>query len=78
MSMPALQDFGGSKIIILGVTLSASLGLALPISTPPNALAHATGEIKTNQMAKIGIAMGFIGLGFVFLTLAILNLLNFA
>lgn len=78
VSMPALQDFGGSKIIILGVTLSASLGLALPISTPPNALAHATGEIETSQMAKIGVTMGFIGLGMVFLTLAILNLLNFA
>lgn len=75
-SMPAMEQVGGSKIIILGVTLSASLGLALPISTPPNALAHATGEIETKQMARIGVAMGFIGLGIIFLTLAILNWLN--
>lgn len=76
-NMPALDQIGGSKIIILGVTLSASLGLALPISTPPNALAHATGEIETKQMARIGVTMGFIGLGIIFLTLAILNWLNF-
>ena len=76
-NMPALEQIGGSKIIILGVTLSASLGLALPISTPPNALAHATGEIETKQMARVGVSMGFIGLGIIFLTLAILNWLNF-
>ena len=76
-SMPALQDLGGSKVIILGVALSASLGLALPISTPPNALAHATGEIETKDMAKLGVIMCFIGLGLVFLLLTILKLVNF-
>ena len=72
-SLPGLDSIGGPKIIILGVTLSASLGMALPISTPPNALAHATGEIQTKDMARIGIIMGFIGLGLVFLTLAIIS-----
>ena len=74
-SMPGVADIGGSKIIILGVALSASLGMALPISTPPNALAHATGEIETKDMARIGTTMGFIGLGLVFLTLTILGLI---
>lgn len=76
-SMPSLQDVGGSKVIILGVALSASLGLALPISTPPNALAHATGEIETGDMARLGVTMCFIGLGLVFLLLTILKLVNF-
>ena len=76
-SMVGLQDIGGAKVLILGVALSSSLGMALPISTPPNALAHATGEIQTIDMARLGVTMGFIGLGLVFLTIAILNLVNF-
>jgi sodium-dependent dicarboxylate transporter 2/3/5 len=75
-SLPGLDSIGGAKIIILGVTLSASLGMALPISTPPNALAHATGEIKTGDMARVGTTMGFIGLGLVFLTLTIISLIE--
>ena len=72
-SMASLNDLGGAQALILGVAMSASLGMALPISTPPNALAHATGEIQTKDMARIGIIMGFIGLGLVFLTLAIIS-----
>ena len=36
--------------------------MALPISTPPNAIAHSTGLVKQNEMMKIGIVMGIIGL----------------
>ena len=75
-SLVGLEGLGGNKIIILGVTLSASLGMALPISTPPNALAHATGEIQTKEMAQVGTIMGFIGLGLVFLTLTIISLIE--
>jgi sodium-dependent dicarboxylate transporter 2/3/5 len=75
-SLSGLEAIGGAKIIILGVTLSASLGMSLPISTPPNALAHATGEIQTKDMARIGTIMGFIGLGLVFLTLTIISLIE--
>lgn len=75
-SLAGLESIGGPKILILGVTLSASLGMALPISTPPNALAHASGEIQTKDMARIGTIMGFIGLGLVFLTLAIISLID--
>ena len=36
--------------------------MVLPISTPPNALAHATGMIQQKDMEKVGIIMGIIGL----------------
>lgn len=77
VSVASLEPLGGSKMLILGTTLAASLGMALPISTPPNALAHATGEIQTSQMAKMGIIIGVIGLGLVFMTLYILKMVNF-
>ena len=36
--------------------------LLLPISTPPNALADATGMIKQKDMVITGLIMGIVGL----------------
>ena len=52
---------GGLKTLIVGVAISASLAMCLPISTPPNALAHSTGIINTKQMAVVGLIVGVIG-----------------
>ncbi|MBR6539388.1 MAG: SLC13/DASS family transporter [Bacteroides sp.] len=57
-----LASLGGVSTLLIGVAIGSSLGMVLPISTPPNALAHATGMIKQNEMAKVGIIMGIIGL----------------
>lgn len=58
----SLAPFGGVSPLLIGIALSASLAMVLPISTPPNALAHATGMIEQKQMMKVGLLMGFIGL----------------
>ena len=58
----ALDAVGGISGLIIGVTLSVSLGMSLPISTPPNALAHATGEIHTPDMSRAGLVIGVSGL----------------
>jgi len=60
-SMSGLDEFGGSQALILCVTFAASLGMSLPISTPPNALAHASGHNTTEQMAKVGGLVGVVG-----------------
>ena len=57
-----LQPMGGVLTLLLGVALGSSLAMVLPISTPPNALAHATGMIKQKDMEKVGLIMGAIGL----------------
>lgn len=56
-----LGAFGGVCTMLLGVALSASLAMALPISTPPNALAYSTGTIKQKDMATVGIIVGMFG-----------------
>ncbi|HDO1331517.1 TPA: SLC13/DASS family transporter [Aeromonas veronii] len=61
VSMPELAEWGGSHTLILAVTISVSLGMSLPISTPPNALAHATGLVESHQMVRIGVIMGLVG-----------------
>jgi sodium-dependent dicarboxylate transporter 2/3/5 len=36
--------------------------MILPISTPPNAIAHSTGFIQQKDMMKVGIIIGLLGL----------------
>ena len=57
-----LQPLGGVQTLLIGVALGSSLAMILPISTPPNALAHATGLIEQRDMEKVGIIMGIVGL----------------
>lgn len=61
-SRETLASFGGVSPLLIGIALSASLAMVLPISTPPNALAHATGMIEQKQMMRVGLIMGVIGL----------------
>lgn len=57
-----LAPMGGVETLLIGVALGSSLAMVLPISTPPNALAHATGMIEQKDMEKVGLIMGAIGL----------------
>ena len=59
---PAFEALGGVPAMIAGVAICASLAMCLPVSTPPNALAHSTGMITTKQMATVGIIVGVVGL----------------
>jgi len=76
VSMNSLVPLGGEVALLLVVTFASSLGMALPISTPPNALAHATGNIKTNDMAKVGLIVGISGVLLSFIMVWILNVLG--
>ncbi len=57
-----LLEYGGISTLLVGLALSASFAMALPISTPPNALAYAKGFIKQKDMALVGILMGVISI----------------
>ncbi len=46
----------------LFVALAASLAMSFPISTPPNAIAFATGTVDTLEMAKTGTLVSFAGI----------------
>ena len=68
-----LASLGGVSTLLIGVAIGSSLGMVLPISTPPNALAHATGLIEQKNMARIGVIMGAIGLTIGYTMLIILG-----
>jgi len=46
----------------LAIALASSLAMALPVSTPPNAIAYANGILETRDIAFSGILIGIIGL----------------
>ena len=59
---PGFEALGGVPAMIVGVAIAASVAMCIPVSTPPNALAHSTGMITTKQMATVGSIMGVVGL----------------
>tara|TARA_R110001583_G_C5629907_1_gene406921 strand:+ start:575 stop:1996 length:1422 start_codon:yes stop_codon:yes gene_type:complete len=76
-SMGSLVPYGGQVVLIIAVTFSASMGMCLPVSTPPNALAYASGYIKTKHMLKVGVIVGSTGLLLIFAMLFILQEISF-
>ena len=61
---------GGTSAMITFIAMCASIAMLFPISTPPNAIASATGMVATKDMTKVGIVIGVIGfvLGYFWLT----------
>ena len=57
-----LDAIGGVRALLIGLAMSTSFAMILPISTPPNAIASSTGLVETKDMAKIGVLIGAIGL----------------
>lgn len=58
----SLTSIGGTQAVLIGIAVAASCAMALPISTPPNAIAYSTGLIKQTDMVKAGLTVGFVSL----------------
>lgn len=56
------DSLANPTLLALMIGLGTSFAMVLPISTPPNAIAMATGVVKTSDMAKSGILVGLIGI----------------
>lgn len=77
-SLPTeLATLGGTQMLILSVTFASSLAMALAISTPPNAIAYATGNIQSHQMLKAGLVISMIGMMMNYILMLVLLQLNF-
>ncbi len=46
--------------IVVPIALGASSAMCLPISTPPNAIAYATGKLKTADFTRGGLVIGLL------------------
>ena len=61
MGLAATVSTSAAEIAIV-IALGCSLGMCLPISTPPNAIAYSTGTTPTREMAVVGIVVGVVGI----------------
>ncbi len=50
--------------VLIPVTMASSCAFMLPMATPPNAIVFASGYIKVDQMARAGIWINLIAIGF--------------
>ena len=73
----SLSVIGGTSAVLIGVAIAASSAMCLPISTPPNAIAHSTGLVKQNEMLKIGLTVGLISLILGYAVLFMIEKLHF-
>ncbi len=48
--------------VMLVVALAASAGFALPIATPPNAIAYGSGRVRSRDMLRAGLALDLIAI----------------
>jgi sodium-dependent dicarboxylate transporter 2/3/5 len=55
---------GSEALTVVPVALAASSAMCLPVSTPPNAIAYATGELSTADFLLGGSLVGVMGLVF--------------
>lgn len=49
-------------VLIIPATFAGSCGFMLPVATPPNAIAYASGYISIRQMARAGIILNLISI----------------
>lgn len=73
--IPIVTSLGSINPMLaaIGVAFATSLAMSLPISTPPNALAFATNEVETSDLAKYGTLISVLGVGCTLILLFILR-----
>ncbi|TVZ21882.1 sodium-dependent dicarboxylate transporter 2/3/5 [Dokdonia sp. Hel_I_63] len=59
MDVPMLQ-------MVIPVTLASSCAFMLPMATPPNAIVFASGHVRVDQMARVGVFLNLISVGLLF------------
>jgi sodium-dependent dicarboxylate transporter 2/3/5 len=56
------QQVGGDPVALgLAATVACTFGFMLPVSTPTNAMAYATGRVTQRQMMSFGIVLDLLG-----------------
>ena len=49
--------------LLIPVTIASSCAFMLPMATPPNAIVFASGYVKVNEMARVGVILNLIAVG---------------
>lgn len=65
MMMPIVATLAGAVgqpplLLMLITALAASTGFALPVATPPNTIVFGSGQVRTRDMARAGVALDLV------------------
>jgi len=62
--IPVAMSIAGENQVMLAIAiaLSCSVAMALPVSTPPNAIAFSTNAIRSRDMFRSGIMISFVSM----------------
>lgn len=63
MAAGASSDPAAAAQLVLPVALCASVAMCLPVATPPNALAYASGRLSAGDLLRMGAVVGAAGVG---------------
>ncbi len=66
----SFADAGAARVIAMSIALSAAMAMALPISTPPNAIVYGRNEFSVAELAKLGLMIGVAGVALILLFVA--------
>ncbi|MCA8938840.1 MAG: DASS family sodium-coupled anion symporter [Planctomycetes bacterium] len=77
IAIPLLASLGGvvgePMLMLLAGTLGASCGYALPVATPPNTIAYASGAVSVREMIRNGVLLDLCAVGVMFLVIWLLG-----
>jgi solute carrier family 13 (sodium-dependent dicarboxylate transporter), member 2/3/5 len=78
LMIPIVTAIGSLSPVVgaMGVAFACSLAMSLPISTPPNAIAFATDQVATRDMARYGSLVSIIGLVFLGVVLLVIHMVR--
>ena len=51
--------------LVFGAAMGASLAFMMPVGTPPNAIAYATGQVDIKRMIRLGLGLNLLGIGLI-------------
>ncbi|MDA0350110.1 MAG: SLC13 family permease [Verrucomicrobia bacterium] len=59
-------------LFAVSATITASMAFMMPVATPPNAVVFGSNRIRIVEMARTGIVLNFVAIGFTFLAVYLL------
>ena len=59
--------------LVFGVGVAATCAFMLPVATPPNALAYATGEVPQRDMLRAGLILNFFAIFVVYFSVSVFS-----
>lgn len=82
MAIPVLASLAAAlgaepAPLLMAAALGASSGYALPVATPPNTIAYATGEVSVGQMVRAGALLDLVAIAGMYVAVMVLVRLVF-